>query len=161
VRFYVPTTTSSQGVVFISGKLSKGHTAMNDQEFISAFEQGTLPHFPHQAHLRMAWIYLRADRWEKGKARIIDGIRHLSVAHGAPQKYHETITVFWARLVKHAIDHAPHITDFHAFADTYPMLFDKKLISKHFSAERLASEQARQGWIEPDLLPLPAFQLDD
>ena len=39
---------------------------MNDMEFLTAFEHGTLHHFPYRAHLRMAWIYLRKEGWKRG-----------------------------------------------------------------------------------------------
>lgn len=41
---------------------------MNDSEFLKAFEAATLPHthFPHHAHVRMAWLYLRAHGWDDG-----------------------------------------------------------------------------------------------
>ena len=37
---------------------------MNDREFLRAFEQFALPHhdFPHRAHVRVAWLYLRGHR---------------------------------------------------------------------------------------------------
>jgi hypothetical protein len=32
---------------------------------------------------------------------------------------------------------------------------DKSLPPCHWSAERLGSEEARSGWVKPDLAPLP------
>lgn len=128
---------------------------MNDSEFLKAFEAGTLPHFPHQAHLRMAWLYLRQNTWEEAQARIREGIRHFAEVHGADRKYHETITLFWARLVWHCIDQAPEITDFEQFIMRFPLLMRGESIAQHYSLSLLRAEAARKAWVEPDLRPLP------
>jgi len=73
---------------------------MNDQEFLTAFEQHTLAEFSHQSHIRMAWLYLRADGWEKGQERIQREIQNFAAALGATRKYHQTITLFWASTVQ-------------------------------------------------------------
>src|SRR5690242_2841050 len=104
-----------------------------DRHFLQAFEQDTLPHFSHRDHIYMAWLYLRADGWEEGYRKISDGLRQMSAAHGVPDKYHETITRFWAQLVYHALQQTPEITDFDVFADQFPVLFDSRAISQHYS----------------------------
>src|SRR5260221_8148370 len=128
---------------------------MNDQEFITAFEQHTLSEFPHKSHIRMAWLYLRADGWEIGQERIQREIREFAAALGASRKYHQTITLFWARLVQHAIEHETQIDDFDTFIQNYPFLLSSRAISSHYSPMVIQSEEARQSWIEPDLRPLP------
>ena len=128
---------------------------MTDQEFLTAFEQHTLSEFPHRSHIRMAWLYLRASGWERGQQQIRQGIQRFAAALGATGKYHETITLFWARIVNHAIDCDPGIDDFDAFVERYPFLLNSKLHLAHFSRDLIASESARQGWVEPDLRPLP------
>jgi|SRR5579859_7589083 len=128
---------------------------MTDQEFLSAFEQRTLSEFPHRSHIRMAWLYLRTNNWEAGQVHIREGIQRFAAALGASRKYHETITLFWVRIVKHAIDHAPEINDFSAFIEKFPFLLDTKIITAHYSSALLGSEDARRVWREPDLLPMP------
>jgi hypothetical protein len=132
---------------------------MNDSEFLKAFEDCTLPHdaFPHRAHVRMAWLYLRADGWEVAIQKITDGIRRFAAANGADGKYHETITVFWARLVDYAISCAPEIADFEVFIERYPHLLDGTLLKRHYSADVIRSEAARREWIEPDVRPMPVL----
>jgi hypothetical protein len=63
--------------------------------------------------------------------------------------------LFWAKLVKHAIDQQPEIADFAVFVDDYPILLESQAIYRHYSAEVLQSERARASWIEPDLRALP------
>ncbi len=127
---------------------------MNDQMFLTAFEDGSLHEFPHRAHIRMAWLYLRAYGLEEGTRRIRAGIQHFAGQHGATQKYHETITVFWARLVHHAIMNDPSIADFDTFIRQYPILLNLKAINQHYSHDRLWSESARYEWVEPDMSPM-------
>jgi hypothetical protein len=117
---------------------------MTDQEFLTAFEQRTLSKFPHRSHIRMAWLYLRANDWTAGQTRIRVGIQRFAEALGASRKYHETITLFWARVVKHAIDHAPEIDNFDVFIARFPFLLDPKIIAAHYSTELIGSENARR-----------------
>ena len=130
---------------------------MTDQEFLTAFENGEyhlLQGFPHAAHIRLAWLYLRECGWDDGTHKIREGIQKLAIAHGALRKYHETITLFWAHVVNAHVAENPQIVEFAQFADANPRLFDKNLINLHYSAETLWSEDARRDWVEPDLRPL-------
>ncbi|RMF79091.1 MAG: hypothetical protein D6737_12715 [Chloroflexi bacterium] len=103
----------------------------------------------------MAWLYLRRDGWEQGTANIRTHLKHFAAHHGHADKYHETITMFWAHLIQYAITQSPHLTEFAAFIDTYEHLLDKNLLSSHYSADALKPREARTAWIEPDLAPLP------
>jgi hypothetical protein len=132
---------------------------MNDSEFLKAFEDCTLPHdqFPHRAHVRMAWLYLRANAWGTAVQKITDGIRRFAAGNGADGKYHATITIFWARLVRDALSCAPEVTDFEGFIERNLHLLDGGLLKRHYSGEMIRSDAARHEWIEPDLRPMPAL----
>jgi hypothetical protein len=133
--------------------------AMNasDSEFLKQFEAGHLHEFPHRSHLRMAWIYLRAEGFERGSEQIRVGLRHLTEAHGAPGKYHETISMFWVHLVQHAITLTPEIEDFETFIAAYDHLLDAGLLKRHYSPMLL--KESRTAWAAPDLAPLPGAEL--
>jgi hypothetical protein len=45
--------------------------------------------------------------------------------------------------------------DFAAFAERYPTLFDKRLLTRHYTSRVLASPAAKASWVEPDLAPFP------
>ena len=105
----------------------------------------------------MAWLVLRADGFERGSAKIRAGLRHLTAAHGAPGKYHETITLFWILLIQHAITLTPDMDDFDAFLAQHDHLGDTGLLKRHYSAELLKS--SREAWAAPDLLPLPGAEM--
>jgi hypothetical protein len=82
------------------------------------------------------------------------GIRGFAEAHGLPRKYHDTMTVAWARVVgRLAVDSAP--LPFGEFLDAHPELLRPGVLSAHYSDELLHSERARMAFVEPDLAPLP------
>lgn len=111
--------------------------------------------FGHREHVRLAWRELRADDEAAALARIEDTIRHVAAAHGAPDKYHRTITEGWASLVAHHLAEAPDLT-FDEFCARFPGLLDPALLGRHYSRERLADPAARASRVEPDLRPLPS-----
>ncbi len=76
--------------------------------------------------------------------------------HGAPDKYHETITRSWFHFI------AVHIQrqgaeSFGEFIERNPDLLDRKLIEHFYSRELILSESARAAWVGPDLRALPAL----
>ena len=130
---------------------------MNDTEFLQQFEAGQISEFSHRYHLRMAWIYLRANGFERGSEKIRVGLRHLTEAHSAPGKYHETISLFWVHLVNYAITLMPEIDNFEGFIAVHAHLLDAGLLKRHYSAALL--KESRAAWHAPDLAPLPGAAL--
>ena len=132
---------------------------MDDRAFLQAFEEGMLPpsEFAHRGHIRMAWLYLRDYGWDEGIVRIRSSIQTFAVRLGATTKYHETITIFWARLVQHMIAEQPQLEMFDDFLAHFPQILDSRLIQQHYSADLLRSSVARAQWVEPDLVLIPAL----
>ena len=129
---------------------------MTDEAFARAFEDGivTPAEFGHLAHVRVAWVYLHeADSVEEALARMRAAIRRFAAAAGASQKYHETITVLWMRLLDEvrAGGASGEIAD---VLRIHPALADKDLPLQYYSRERLFGDEARAAWIEPDRQPL-------
>lgn len=116
---------------------------MQDDELINAFEAGQIDgkDFPHERHLRVAWGL--AQRYERADAlrRLIAGILAIAARAGRPEAYHHTITRAWFELIGGAED-----------LGTFPELFDKTLLNRYYSSERLAA--GRERWLAPDLHPL-------
>jgi len=48
---------------------------------------------------------------------------------------------------------------FEQFFAAHPELKDTKLLDRHYSKELLQSAAAREGWVEPDLQPLPELRI--
>jgi hypothetical protein len=128
---------------------------MNDTQFLQQFESATLSSFPHADHIRMAWLYLRRDGWDEGYTQIQAGLKHFATVLGVADKYHETITRFWALLIQHCIEDQPDIEDFTAFIKAYPILLDQTAMNRHYSDAVLWGTDARQMWVIPDLIPMP------
>lgn len=69
-------------------------SALNDAEFRRSFEALTLPagSFSHEAHVRLAYVYLREHELFAALDRYRTSLRRFAKHHGAPNKYHETVT---------------------------------------------------------------------
>lgn len=131
---------------------------MNDEDFAQAFLSGALPNeqFHHRDHLRLAWFLIRRLGREDATQTITAGIQRFAAHHGHAEKYHETLTQSWIRIVAHMLEARPDITEFTTFLAAFPQLLDKDLPYHHWRRETMASAAARAQWVEPDLLALPA-----
>lgn len=123
---------------------------MRDQDFLTQFEQCTLPkeYFKHINHLRIAWLYLSQSTLAEATPRIIQGIIRYATSLGAAQIYNETLTQAWIYIVADAINNE---LDFDTFIHNNPHLLEKDLPLQYYSSALLYSEQARQSWVAPDL----------
>lgn len=113
--------------------------------------------FKHREHLAAAFWYLtQLPTFEAAADAMRTGlIRFLSHhAHDAAL-YHETITLFWLKLVRHLLDRREPAAPLVPLAnEIIERCADAKLIYRHYSKEHLMSEAGRRGWVEPDLRPL-------
>jgi hypothetical protein len=129
---------------------------MTDEAFARAFEDGavTPAEFGHVAHVRVAWVYLReAESVDDALMRMRAAIRRFAAAAGAAEKYHETITVLWMRLLAdlRARGVSGELAD---VLRAYPELADKDLPLQYYTRDRLFGDEARAAWVEPDRRPL-------
>jgi hypothetical protein len=116
-------------------------------------EIGAAAGFRHRQHIHLAFIAARRYGTAQAADKVSSWIRHLT-AH-APQKFNATVTRAWTEIVAHHVAADPSVTDFAAFASRHPELLDKRLLTRHYTAVTLASPRARDGWVEPDLVPFP------
>lgn len=130
---------------------------LDDDEFLAALDRCEFgPHeFPHRAHLRLAHVSVRHHRAAGGEAHVCNAIRRLAAAHGHASKYNATLSRAWVRVVAHCMAARPGL-DFDALLAAHPFLLDKHILLTHYSRATLFGPQARESWVEPDLLPLPA-----
>lgn len=129
---------------------------MNDTDFIKAFQTGTIEPkaFNHEAHLRLAWIYLRNYAPEKAIVTFCDALLHYVRSKGAETKYHQTLSEAAMRIVNERMVKNKS-RSFEDFLKENKDLQDdfKKLIRQHYSMACLHSENAKMHYIEPDLKP--------
>ncbi len=142
-------------------KISSGASAWSDQDFLRAFEELSFPAelFHHREHIRVAWLYLKSTDASRAAELMSEGIRRFANHHGATQKYHHTVTLAWMRLVAAALVVTPEEHAFERFLSAHPELTDTSLLAKYYSKELLQSAGAREGWVEPDLQPLPDLRI--
>jgi hypothetical protein len=128
-----------------------------DAKFLAAFEAGRIANqdFHHRDHLRVAWIQVRRLGLEQASDAVAGAIRQFADHHGHADRYHETMTRFWVRVVGMGINRHPTL-GFDDLLAAEPHLLDKNLPYRHWSRERMGSDDARRQWVEPDLRLMPA-----
>lgn len=138
-----------------------GASAWSDEDFLRAFEDLSFPadQFHHREHIRVAWLYLKSSDATRAAERMTAGILRFANHHGATQKYHHTLTLAWMRLVAASLVETPDSYDFTEFLAEHAELGDKELLKKYYSPELLKTSAAREGWVEPDLQPLPTLRV--
>jgi hypothetical protein len=129
---------------------------MTDVELTRAFERGEVApeSFGHLSHLQVAWVYLsESSGVEEAAAKMRETLRRFTAAVGKPEKYHETITLFWVRFLAGMRATGSNESLEHII-QANPRLLEKDLPLVYYSSERLFSDKARSSWVEPDLKPL-------
>jgi|SRR3954470_10671209 hypothetical protein len=127
-------------------------------QLVRAFEAGALApsQFDHHAHMTVALWYLSQLPFAEATVVMRTNIQHFAARHQQNQLYHETITGFWMRLLRHILDSAepsePFAEVVYRAIGTWGSM---DTFFRHYSRERAFSTEARQHWVAPDLLPLP------
>ncbi len=122
---------------------------------IDALEAGTIDAaaFDHESHVYAAWLYL--ERWPLHEAigRFCAALRRLTVKLGAEAKYHETMSWFFLLLINQRRT-TTKATSWIAFRqENADLIRDfRATLSRYYSQEVLASDQARQHFLLPDKL---------
>ena len=131
---------------------------LSDDAFLSAFLDCSLKaeQFDHDGHLRAAWLLVQRRPLDDAVAATCQGIARLAQHFGAPDKFHHTLTEAFVRLIGARSGTNP-ATDWAVFLERNPdfRVNAHALVSRYYSADRLALREARQRFIEPDRMPLP------
>jgi len=131
-------------------------TFNNDEEIIDLvrrFESCEInpAEFRHYQHLTVALWYVREFPYDIATEKLCSGIKKLAAAYGK-NGYHETITLFWLMVIRDFVANSNSIASVSDLANRLIASYSaKNLISEYYSADLLAAEQAKQGWVEPDL----------
>ena len=111
--------------------------------------------FTHRHHLTVASWYLCAGTRADALSRMRTGLQSF-IAHHGKQGYHETITRFWMELLAAYLnelpDSMPLLSKVNGAVERYR---SKEILFSYYSRERVMSDDARQGWIAPDLQANP------
>jgi hypothetical protein len=138
-----------------------GQVTADDRVFLKRFEDCTLPEteWTHIAHIRVAWLCLAQDPPDRALERIRVGIlRYNTEVLLRRHKYHETVTVAFARIVS---DRMRALQTWQQFAEGIDDILDPEtpILMNYYSGERLFSDEARQHFVEPDIRQLPVFRV--
>ncbi len=132
------------------------------ERLVVRFMDGTLPQaeWTHRAHLTVALWH--ATHHPPGEALdlVRAGILRLNAAHGVPttptRGYHETVTRFYMRVVTHHLEQEGTAGDWAERANRFVERYgSRELPLRHYTEARLKSAEARAGWVEPDVRPMP------
>lgn len=137
------------------------HSAADVRTLVSRFERCTLPRedWTHAAHLTVALWYLMHHDPETALELVREHIKRYNEATGAVttrlRGYHETLTVFWMRVVRSYLETSYNEgRSLASLANELTSRANKNLPLRYYSRERLFSWEARTSWVEPDLRPL-------
>jgi len=125
---------------------------MTDEELVHGFETTALDEFPHAAHVRVAWYYLRRYPILAAIARFRAALQRFAASKGTPERYHETITVACMLIIAERLCGARDLS-WEAFAARNPDLLQSSssMLSQSYSDAELASPQARNTFTLPSV----------
>ena len=140
---------------------------MSDEEFLAAFEARTLPfaQWTHRAHVKVAFLYVRAVGFEGALEQVRAGIKAYNAANAVPEGptsgYNETTTVAFVRLVAATMGAYGEMfptPDADEFCDAHPQLMTRHALRLFYSPQRRMDPRAKGEFVEPDLAPLPEIR---
>jgi hypothetical protein len=127
-------------------------------DLVRSFEDATVSRddWKHAEHLVVALYYLSHHDIESAYAKMRSGILNL-LEHGfsvdlkKEMPYHETITLFWMRTVAD-YNESKNGASLLEKANEVAYKWDKDYPLNFYSRELLFSDEARAGFVEPDLV---------
>ena len=134
---------------------------MDEEEFLSGFENCTLPaeSFHHPEHVRVVWVYLRRYPLLEALTRFSENLKRFATANGKPNLYHETITWAYVFLIKERIERNGPDENWLEFTERNADLFDweNSILKSYYNDDTLRSALARNTFVFPDrLCPSPS-----
>lgn len=117
--------------------------------------------FTHAAHLTVALWYLNSLGMREATTKMRENLLRF-INHYKEQGYNETMTVFWLRVVRSfmeatrsAIGAGVGGRSLAEMANELAANYnDSRLIYNYYSKELLATQAAKEDFVEPDLQPL-------
>ncbi len=132
-------------------------TFANDAEIesiVCEFELCEMPpaRFNHRAHLTVAASYLLRLPFAEAHERLRTSLLRFLKAHGVEEGYNETVTLFWLKRINRRIQNTKRNRGAYEIVNkVLEDSGDSRIIYDYYTKERLASREARNGWVEPDL----------
>lgn len=131
---------------------------MTDEDFLARFNDCTLPpaEFNHRGHIRIAWIHLQRYPFDEAVRRTCEGIQRYATSLGAAGKFHWTMSEAMMHLLRAAGADERSLAFEIFLSRNDELLSDARgRIGRHYSEALLATAEARERLVDPDLSPLP------
>lgn len=133
------------------------HRRFSDKEFLQKFEAAELgaEALSHEAHFRIAWIYLKENRFEAALEKVTDGIQRFDNKYAGGRKYHATITRAYMLLIYQRMKKKEY--------SSWPSFIEENrdllrpvgdLLLRYYHPETLFSEEAKKNYLNPDKEPV-------
>ena len=137
---------------------------LDDAALLSGFESQSLnvETWVHRSHVRVAVLYLSRFGFDAALERMRERIQAFNRVKGIKDTkstgYHETMTVAWLRVIANALDvmSRPPANSLE-FCRQNEHLLDKAFLRRHYSSDRMLTDEAKRHFVEPDLKPLPGL----
>ncbi len=110
--------------------------------------------FKHYQHLAVVLWYVSTLPYNDARRQMKLGIQRLAATYGKTG-YHETITEFWLRMVRGFLLESRSESIAAMANQLIEKYGNKNLILDYYSAELLASPEAKGEWVAPDVRQLP------
>lgn len=112
--------------------------------------------FKHRTHLTVAVWYLSNSTLPEAFDKMRSGLFRFLDHHGVGrEKYQETLTIFWLKLVHGVMAEVSSPNDLVETTNTVvERLADTRVIFEYYSEELLLSGDAKRSWMDPDLKPI-------
>jgi hypothetical protein len=135
------------------------HRELSNEKFLSLMGDGTIDPklFNHEAHVRLAWLYLTRDGMESALASISKAIRQLDDQYTNGMKYHHTITVSFSLIILLLIRGNKSDSWDEFIAEHEPLTYSKALLSEYYNESTLYNDHARKVFVPPDKNPGAEF----
>jgi len=134
----------------------KTHHQLTDATFEKQFANCELSPslFNHEAHLRLAWMYINKYGIEEALHKVQSQLLNFVTHVGATDKYNKTLTIAAVKTVYHFTLKSKAAT-FQHFMLEFPRLQNnfKDLLAAHYSFDVFTLEAAKKSYIAPDILP--------
>lgn len=139
--------------------------SLEDASLLRAFENQSLPfeNWTHQAHVRVAFLYLSGFGLEDAIERMRLGIKAYNAVHGVQDGphtgYHETTTQAFMRLIHHTLQGSGIFKDSFHFCKQNVNLMDRRVLMCHYTRDQIMKPDAKHLFIEPDIASLDQIGL--
>lgn len=104
----------------------------------------------HAAHLLVGAWHVERLGIDEAAGKMREGIRKLNSSFGGvnseTEGYHETLTIFWLRVIARALKEGTGLADIAALPSG--------LWREYYSRDLPSCRVARREWVEPDLKPI-------